>query len=173
MLFAVVIVFGGCASTTPKLIRATPPGNLQLSEVRKDFSAHQDSQVRWGGSIISVANEEDETIVYVLDRSLGKFGRPKRDSGSSGRFAFHRKEFLDPALYEKGSDITVFGRLVAEQDEKIGNKTVKIPVVDAEVTHLWPDNSNADCGYRYPYGGHFYPYGFRRGYYDPFYYRYW
>lgn len=163
---AISLVLGllvtACA-TAPAVIREAPPGDLQLAEARDNVSVHKGTPVRWGGTIISLENKQDETWIEVLESKLSRSGEPKRYSRSDGRFLIRVEGFLDPAIYAKGREITVVGTLEGEAERSVGKQPYSFPVVKADDYHLWRP---------YYYGYYPYYYGHHPYYYSGYHYRY-
>lgn len=151
----------GCASNVPELIRTAPAGDLRVEEVQQQTTeTFADSQVRWGGSIISVRNQAQETLIEVLSRELSSDGKPIEDSKSRGRFMARIPGFLEPEEYPKDRLITVTGKVLKVVEEPVGSYPYPYPVVDVEVYHLWPEVKSYPSRYHYDpfYDPYFYPY---------------
>ncbi len=159
ILLTLGLSLAGCA-TTPPAIRHAPPADLQLGEARDNIDAHKDRLVRWGGSIVSVENKDNETWIEVLELKLSRSGEPKRYSPSAGRFLIRVSRFLDPAIYAKGRQITVAGVLEGDVERSIGKQPYSFPVVKAEEHYLWAPYRRYGDYPRYHYG-----YGYGHGYY--------
>ena len=101
--------------------------------------------MRWGGEIIAVEADAQQTCFVVLSRSLSPTARPvvKREE-SLGRFIACRQGFYDPALFAEGRDITVTGRIADYESRKVSNFDYRYPRVAAEVIHLWPERRPTD-----------------------------
>ncbi len=160
-LFFVICVFSGC-SNLPTAIKQAPVPEVDIREVQKNIDAYHGSVVRWGGTVIQVDIQQDSSWVQVLYYPLKGYGRPSLTQSALGRFIIRSKEFLDPAVYSKGTQITVAGTLNGGADRMIGEKTIKLPVVDLNQAYLWP-KYNPTNYYAYP---RYYPYP---GYYYGFY----
>lgn len=143
-----------CASQPPEAIRAAPPRNPTLTEVRTNIDAFVDTRVRWGGTIANVRNLETETLVDIVARELTKQGRPKKTDKSQGRFQARIAEFIDPVVYEQGRDLTVVGVIEGGETRNIGQYPYRYPVVAVQQYYLWEPVSQ-----RLPYD-----------YYDPWWY---
>jgi len=113
----IILILGllltGCA-TIPSAVRETPPGDLQLGEVRDNVKAHRDTLIRWGGTIVGVENKDNDTWIAVSELKLADSGRPQRNSPSAGLFLIRKSGFHDPAIFAKGRDITAVGILADE-----------------------------------------------------------
>ncbi len=151
LLLALGLFLTGCA-TTPRAIRKAPPGDLQLAEARENVSAHKGTLIRWGGVIISVGNEHNETWIEVLEYKLRRSGRPNLDSPSDGRFLIRVDRFLDPVIYAKDREITVVGTLEGGVERSIGKQPYSFPVVHADEHHLWKAERKYGYYPRYHYG---------------------
>jgi len=165
----IILILGlfltGCA-TIPSAVRETPPGDLQLGEVRDNVNAHRDTLVRWGGTIVGVENKDNETWIAVSELKLDGSGRPKRNSPSAGRFLIRESGSHDPEIYAKGREITAVGVLADELKSSDGNQPHSLPVIKASEHKLWgPNRRNSYYPDSYRYG--YYPYyqhGYRYGY---------
>jgi outer membrane lipoprotein len=133
-----VLVLAGCATTIPEAIRETPPGNPTPVEVRASPDRFVGQRVRWGGTIASVDNREDATLIEVVARQLGDNGRPEDGDVSFGRFIAKVNGFADPAIYSEGRDLTVVGTLGEPVRKSIGKYPYLYPVVQVSSHYLWP-----------------------------------
>lgn len=150
-----------CASNIPITIQKPPPGNPAVELVRSDVSKFVGSQVRWGGTIASVENRQNHTLIEIVARELRSNGRPNENDRSAGRFIAQIEGFLEPAIYEKGRLLTVNGTIADQTTRTIGEFTYTFPVVIADDYFLWqpllpPPRYNQvpfyyDPWYTYPY----------------------
>ena len=164
---ALPVLLAGCAGAperpVPQAIREPPGGDLQLVEARQAPERYIGSRVRWGGTVVWVQRDAGGiATVEVLERRLDAGGRPLPGSASDGRFVIRAAPDVDSSLYRRGNDITVAGTVEAVIDGRIGDETVRLPVVRVDAFALWPPLYHPDPWY--PYG---YPY--RYGY-DPWFY---
>ena len=139
LIFAVMLA--GCAGNVPLNIRSEPAGNPALQAVSQDAKPYLGRAVRWGGSIISVDNNPNETLLEVLAQELDAFGRPIESDTSPGRFLAEVKGFLDPQIYRKDREVTVYGSVAPSVVRKVGEKPYTYPVVKAAEVYLWADYS--------------------------------
>ncbi|GMR03590.1 MAG: Slp family lipoprotein [Gammaproteobacteria bacterium] len=168
LLLSALVLLAGCASPIPEPIRLAPEGDVQLAEVRRESQRFVGSQVRWGGSIASVRNLREATLIEVVGRRLDKRGRPREEDRSEGRFLVKVPGFLDPAVYAEGREVTVRGRIEGAVERPIGEFRYTYPVVRAERVHLWEPRPLPAPAYPYydpflrdpwyPWGWPYYPY---------------
>ncbi len=160
-----VVMLSGCASQVPVLIRNAPPGDLRVEEVQRKSDDFAGTEVRWGGTIISVSNQADETFIEVLSRPLNKEGKPQEDRKSGGRFLARIPGFLEPEEYPKDRLLTVTGRVREVIEQAVGNYPYPYPVVEVKAYHLWPEVKRYPPRYYDPfYDPYFYPYPYWRRY---------
>jgi outer membrane lipoprotein len=165
------LLLSACASQVPLVIREAPADSPSLEQVRGgDMATYAGRPVRFGGTIIETANQQDLTRLTVLGRQLSKDGEPEYTDDSTGRFIAIVPEFLDPKVYAADRQITVTGTLASTETGKVGDYPYTYPVVEAKEWYLWPKQVARPYGYdpwydpwyyrpwydyRYPYG---YPY---------------
>lgn len=145
-LVFILLVIEGCVSQVPPLIRQPPLENPSFQSVREDISRYQGTYVRWGGTIVGVQNQKGSAVIEIIGRKLGGEGRPREASATLGRFLVLVDDFLDPAIYRLGRDITVYGSV-----EKIMENDRSEPLLRVKVYHLWSPRAYPPAYYPYPY----------------------
>ncbi len=167
LISLLALIMAGCASNIPELIRTAPAGDVRVEEVQQQSGAKfAGSEVRWGGNIISVRNEAEQTLIEVLSRELGTDGKPIEDSKSRGRFIARISGFLEPEEYPKDRLLTVTGTVREVVEQPVGSYPYPYPVVEVKAYHLWPEVKNYPPHYYYDpfYDPYFYPYPYWRRY---------
>lgn len=152
-------------SGLPRVMRDSPYIEVQLSSVVKNIAAYKEMPFRWGGTIINIKNTEKSSQAQILFYPLNRYGRPRTDRKTEGRFAITSTQFLDPAIYKEGAEITITGILFDEIKQKIGEKTLTLPLISVEQIHLWPKTQRNNDMY-YPYYYRHPHYYFSHHYYD-------
>ena len=74
----------------------------------------------------------------VLQLALGDNGRPVNLDQSHGRFIVESKQFLDPAIYQKGMLLTLVGKLKGSKIQAIGGFDYVYPLLEPIEIKLWP-----------------------------------
>jgi len=106
--------------------------------IAQNTDAYKDTPIRWGGTVIEIENETDSSLMQVLFYPLNRHGYPQTNQPGEGRFAVRTSEFLDPAIFIKGTEVTVTGSVKENIERTVGNKTIQIPLITAQAIHLWP-----------------------------------
>jgi outer membrane lipoprotein len=142
-------LLGSCASKVPQTIRDKPRFELSIPQIQAEPDIYRGYWVRWGGTIASLENQETDTWIEVVSRPLRPWGRPRTSDTSQGRFLARVREFLDPAIYTSGRELTVSGTVDGLVTRSIGEFPYRFPVIDVSVHHLWePDSPES---YRWGY----------------------
>jgi outer membrane lipoprotein len=151
--FSIVLIFLNGCSGLPKAMKNEPYTDVGLNTVKADFASYLEMPLRWGGKIINVTNKKNLSQVQLLFYPLNRFGRPSMAAKTEGRFMISANEFLDPAVYKEGVEVTVLGVLTGKIKQQVGEKILTLPVLSIKHIHLWSDRRQYDNGYylRSPY----------------------
>lgn len=166
LLLLLSLLLSACSSMPPVLKNA-PAVDVHLDQVRSNIGAHRGTPVRWGGTVIDVENEANVTRMQILYYPLSNSGRPRVYRETEGRFVVQTPNFLDPAIYKQGAEVTVTGTVAGTIERAVGKKMLALPVVEIGNIYLWPEEQYRDVYYG-PYMGYYpyYPYRYNRfGYY--------
>lgn len=112
--------------------------SISYSQVIKDKNARKNVTIRLGGLIIDVENKKKNSLVQVLFFPLDNAGEPQLDKKSGGRFVVKSTDFFDPMIYTKNRKITVEGTLNGEIERTVGERIIRVPLVQSSDIHLWP-----------------------------------
>jgi outer membrane lipoprotein len=145
-------LLSACASTLPfskeNLVEVDP--NLTPEQAVEENE--HDTQVLWGGTIISTENEPEQTTFSVLYYPLDKSQRPNLGKKPLNRFKVKSPGYSETMVYTPGREITVLGNLQGIEDGKVGDAPYRFPVIKAVKVYLWPqrlqqvDDSNVHFG---------------------------
>lgn len=116
-LIALFFLLSGC-SGLPKPMQSNSYSNLSLSTVQANIPSYLNSSFRWGGTIINVTNKKDSSQIQILFYPISRYGQPLTNKKTEGRFAVTSPQFLDPAIYKEGTEVTVTGSLTGEIKQK-------------------------------------------------------
>ena len=126
------------------------------------------------GEMLSTRNLAAGTLLEILQKLLDSTGRPRDTDHTEGRFMALCEGYLDPAVYSKGRQATLAGRVLGTRTDTVGEITYVYPLLACLEVHLWPPLSDYRISYPYDYGWPWYsgwpwygsylwrPYPFRR-----------
>lgn len=137
ILLSVMLV--SACSTAPTVFNTPIEGAPDIARVMLASDENYAGQrVRWGGEIIAIRNQPEETWIEVLQRPLMSSGRPQ-DKPSEGRFFIKLSGFVEPVDYSEGKSITAVGELSGFITQKVGEFDYRYPVIDVEKSNhmLW------------------------------------
>jgi outer membrane lipoprotein len=163
-LWLALLALGGCATTEPFPVT---PHSPTPDAVRHDVSGHQQQTATWGGTILGVEVNKQDTLVSILARPLDKYGIPQLSDRSDGRFIARIKGFADPVLFSIGRRVSFTGTISGSETRKIGDYFYVYPLLTVSKYRLWPVESvrlrsDDEWWYYDPwfYGYPWYPYSY-------------
>lgn len=133
---ALAVPLSSCAPFSRQALREVDR-NITLQEVQRDPQPYLGKTVLWGGTIIETVNRDHETVIRVAQTDLDFEKRPTRTDRSAGRFIVRYPQFLDPAIYQKGRELTVVGEVLGKETLPLGEVTYSYPVIRGKEVHLW------------------------------------
>jgi outer membrane lipoprotein len=139
-----------CAGGISKQARSQVTYFDTFSQLQQEPERYRGETVMLGGKIVDVQIASGETTLVVLQLELAGNTRPADSDTSQGRFLVKSDQFIDPALYPLGTQITVVGHLTGSEIRNIGQMPYRYPVVDIIEIKKWAPNSGA--GPRFHFG---------------------
>lgn len=140
------LLLGACASAPPIDAGGAREG-LSAETVAEAGPVFDGERVLWGGRIVEVRNEAEDTVIEILDYPLDSGQRPDTDATAGARFLVVQPGFLDPVDYAAGRLLTALGTLTPSRTARAGDAERVLPVVEAEALELWPP-PRADAEWR-------------------------
>ena len=140
LMLIVLALLGGCV-TGPGYDSERYRVDISPEQVSSDFESYRNSEVLWGGVLVSVTNMEKVTQLEVLAYPLKSNQFPDTDGNPTGRFLVIRDGYLEPVDYAPGRTVTVTGQLGEARESQVGSAEYIFPVVRPDQIHLWPRGS--------------------------------
>jgi outer membrane lipoprotein len=110
--------------------------------LQRDPDTFKGRWVKLAGVIIEARNTKEGTSIEVLQRPMGRRGRPYETDATGGRFIITADQFLDAAVYHRGRRIAVDAEVEGLRILPLGEIEYHYPVVVAKELHLWEPSSN-------------------------------
>ena len=146
----------------PDRVQQQVDESISFVDLKADPAAYQGKTIMVSGIVLKSKRVKDRTEIEVLQIPTGSGAVPTKDRRrSQGRFlAIKSGEFLDPAVVDAGTPVTVVGEVVPAVTRAMDDGEYTYPVL--EVKHLvdW-DEINPQirsAPYAYPYGRSMYAY---------------
>lgn len=142
-VMAALALLGGCASF-PNAIEVPEPDQLPaFTQVQASTDTFKGQTVVFGGSVVSVTNQADRSVVELLQLPLYDSGRPRPDTDkSAGRFRVTFSQFLDPQVYGNGRMLTVRGTVSGSEEGSIGEYPYRFVTLEGNGLYLWPEQTD-------------------------------
>jgi outer membrane lipoprotein len=138
MALLLILSLASCATGMSHQARSKVTYFGTFSQLQKQPDAFLQETVMWGGKVIETRPKETVTELVVLQLDLTGQERPRDDDSSQGRYVVRSKGFLDPAIYPKGTLVTVIGRFVEIDQRMIGEMSYQYPVIEIDEIKKWP-----------------------------------
>ena len=163
----------------PADVMASVDETVSFADLRTSPSNYVGRTVVISGVALNARRVKDGTEIEILQLPSGRDMVPSdRKSKSEGRFlAVQSNGFLDPAIIEKDSPLTVVGEVKGATTKQLDEGEYRYPVLDIKKLIDWNDlrsrdgDGYYDSDYYGRYGGYYGPpYGlYPYGYYGPWY----
>jgi outer membrane lipoprotein len=169
-----IVLLAGCAQSAhqsgrdlldqilPDPLQQQIDSSVSFAELKANPAAYQGKTIMVSGIVLKSKRVKDRTEIEVLQIPTGSGAVPTKDRArSQGRFlAIKSGEFLDPAVVDAGTPVTVVGEVAPPMTRGMDEGEYTYPVL--EVKHLvdW-DEVNPQmrsAPYAYPYGRSMYAY---------------
>lgn len=133
-----ILASAGCAHVISREALDKVNRDVTFETVLQNPDGYVGKTVLLGGAIIQTQPFPKKTLIMVLQRPLGFNDSLSAESESKGRFILEAPDFLDPAIYRAGRQLTVVGTLVGKEVRALGNMTYTYPFLRSKEIYLWP-----------------------------------
>jgi outer membrane lipoprotein len=153
-----VLLLTACVHPITKEVREQIDPKTTFAMVSENPMAFLDQHLLIGGAVIAIENNEEGSMLEVLEWRLSRWGEPSHLDDSGRRFLVKTSELLDPARYEPGTLITLAGVVLGHEARLSGEHEYDYPVFELTEIHLWHTpfrygiHNNLDPSYPYYVG---------------------
>jgi outer membrane lipoprotein len=99
---------------------------------------HEGERVVWGGQIVEVENQAEQTILVVASYPLDSSDRPRWRQEAGVRFIAIQDGFLEPLTFAPGRFVTLLGTVDGTEERAVGDFDYLHPRMITEDIYLWP-----------------------------------
>ncbi|SFN72084.1 Slp family lipoprotein [Xenorhabdus japonica] len=133
------LVLAGCVSV-PDVIKGTTKTPVEnLLSVKNAPELYTGHEGRFGGKVLSVLNEKDQTRLEISAMSLAGNAAPRLGTPSLGRVYAYANTFLEPSDF-KGHYVTVVGVITGLENGKVGNSSYNYVAVNVTGVKRWHES---------------------------------
>jgi outer membrane lipoprotein len=137
-LAGAMVLSTGCARTFPQRITDQVDKSITFDDLSKNPDTYKGKWVMFAGVIAASKTEKDgSSYIEIVQKPAESGGRPLRTDQTGGRFIAVSKQFLDPAIYARGREITVVGEVAGMSVRPLGEIAYRYPLLTVEALHLW------------------------------------
>lgn len=134
-----ILALTACGPTfLPQHVRDQLTPDLTLGQVVAQPAAFTGKMTLWGGRVIKTINKPQGSLIEVLELPLDSSGRPRDADQSQGRFIVSFSQFLDPAIYAEGREVSVAGRVAGVEKLPLGQIQYVYALLRGSNIQLWP-----------------------------------
>jgi outer membrane lipoprotein len=152
LLVCAALALASCATVISREGLKRVDDDLDFSRLLRDPQAHMDKTVLLGGTIIETENYSHRTVLAVIQYPLGSGKRPDSSKSSGGRFLLSTTEFLDPAIYRLGRQVTVLGSVSGQETRPLQERMYTYPIIELSEIYLWPERAASSAGTGFHFG---------------------
>ena len=147
-----ILVVLGCATGISRETRSQVTYKGTFAALQKAPAKHTGEIVMFGGKVIETKASQTSSDITVLQLPLDTSNRPQDGDQSQGRYIVQSKQFLDPAIYQAGSLLTVVGRVTGSEVRSIGGFQYVYPLVEAIEIKPWPATGRKSPSFHFGIG---------------------
>lgn len=131
------VMLSGCVSI-PQSIKGTNSAvkNETYSTMYGDFPFYKGREVRIGGRVTNVINNNKETLFEIVTLPLNDSARPEINRNYQGRVMVKANEFIDP-ISLRGHFVTVVGTVNSIVEGRVGNFDYNFIRLDLIGYQIW------------------------------------
>lgn len=134
---ALMMSFTACTVGISQQARDQVTYTGSFAELQAGPQRFRNEVVLAGGKVVETQVADDRTEMVLLQLPLDRRERPLDNDNSQGRFIVRSATFLDPAIYPRGTLVTVVGRVLAGETRAIGQMNYLYPVLDLVEIKKW------------------------------------
>jgi outer membrane lipoprotein len=158
LLSIVCLASLGCQHTISATRRQQAKPAVSFEALRADPDVFKGRTVILGGDILKTQNTQQQTSIEILQKPLDRFEAPLITDQTAGRFIAQCDQYLDPAIYDQGRQVTIAGKVLGRYDGQVGEAAYLYPLISCVELHLWPRVSHDMAYPAYPSPWLFHPY---------------
>ncbi len=151
-LLSIICLFTvACQHTISQPLRQQAKPAVSFQALRANPDAFKGRTVILAGDILKTQNTQQQTSIEILQKPQDRFEAPLITDQTDGRFIARCDQYLDPAVYDQGRQITVAGKVLGSYAGQVGEADYLYPLISCAEIHLWPRASHDTAYPVYPH----------------------
>jgi outer membrane lipoprotein len=131
------LLLPACFSPISQQFRKEARKDAAFPVVLRNPGDYAGASVIWGGIVIWAQARDGTAEITILETPLQYPGIPASAGESRGRFLARISGVFDPAIYDRGTPITVGGIVTGVERRPLGEILYAYPVLDVKELHVW------------------------------------
>ncbi len=131
-------VLHGCTYAISSDVLRQADRSVTFKELQADPDVQGGKTVILGGTIVSIVNRKEGTLIEIAEKALDYWGKPIRTKKSGGHFQVLSARPLDTMLYAPGRDVTVAGEVVIPENRPPADRESPLVFLRARELKIWP-----------------------------------
>jgi outer membrane lipoprotein len=156
LLIFLFFIAAGCTPLISRELRRELSPDITFKQVIKDPDAHKGKTVLISGIILGSRNTKEGTLIEILQKPADIGGRPMDVDDSEGRFLALYDGYLDTAIYSRGREAIVAGKIKGKRTLPLGEIEYTYPLILIREIHLFKAKKE-ERFHPYPYPYWWYP----------------
>ncbi|WP_324187982.1 Slp family lipoprotein [Rouxiella silvae] len=131
-----VLLLSGCVTVPDSIRGTTETPQMNLVAVQGAPQIYVGQEARFGGRVVSVANDKDRTRLEIAAVPLDSSAAPVLGEPSIGRIVAYYNGFLDPVDF-RNQLVTVVGPITGAENGTIGNAPYRFVTLNVNGYKRW------------------------------------
>jgi len=140
-IIILLLLISSCAPVISKDVRDQVAPGVTFKDVLEDPDAYVGKTVLWAGVILKAENDNEGTLLEVMQTPTAFRGKPGSIGWSKGSFmALANGSHLDSTIYTKDKGVTIAGEVQGKQAQRLllDEGQLGYPLILVKEIHPWP-----------------------------------
>jgi len=137
LLITTILCLVGCAPVISSQSLQLVDNSISFAELRQAPERHIDKHLFLAGEIAAARNTNDGGELEIIQFPSDEQGKITDRDKSGGRFIAKASDFLEPAVYRNGLQVTLVGKVLGKKTMQLDSVDYTYPVLAVHEIYLW------------------------------------